>query len=136
MSLPCNRRRFFLKHSAAIAAAGMLPAARAASAGATSARELSMFNTHTSEHIDTVYALDRRYLPDALASLDVFLRDHYSGTVGRMDPRLFDLLHQVRALTGGTRPHEVISGYRCAITNETLRTRSEEHTSELQSPLN
>lgn len=122
MSLPCRRRRFFLKHSAGIAAAGMLPAARAASAGAASARELSMFNTHTSERIDTVYAIDRRYLPDALASLDVFLRDHYSGTVGRIDPQLFDLLHQVRSLTGGTRPYEVISGYRCATTNETLRT--------------
>jgi hypothetical protein len=35
----------------------------------------------------------RRYLQPALGTLDHFLRDHYNGAVGRMDPRLYDLLH-------------------------------------------
>ncbi|HET9024333.1 MAG TPA: DUF882 domain-containing protein, partial [Burkholderiaceae bacterium] len=48
--------------------------------------------------------------------------DHYSGDVGQIDPHLFDLLHQVRALVGATQPFEVISGYRSLATNETLRT--------------
>jgi uncharacterized protein YcbK (DUF882 family) len=117
-----HRRRFLLRQSAAIAAAGLLPLARAARANVAAAREVSMFNTHTQERIETVYAVGQRYLPDALASLDLFLRDHYSGEVGTMDPRLFDLLDRVRSLVGGTRPYEVISGYRCAATNQRLRT--------------
>ena len=60
-------------------------------------------------------------MPDALTSLNRFLRDHYSGEIGPIDPQLFDLLHQVQQLVGSTRPFEVISGYRCAATNATLR---------------
>jgi uncharacterized protein YcbK (DUF882 family) len=120
----CFRRRFFLKHSAGVAAASMLPVTRTASANIPppSARDLSMVHTHTRERIALVYAVEQSYVPDALATLNRFLRDHYSGDIGRIDPRLFDLLHQVRALVGGTQPFEVISGYRNPATNETLRT--------------
>jgi uncharacterized protein YcbK (DUF882 family) len=118
----CIRRRFFLKRSAGIAAASVLPITRTASANIGTARELAMVNTHTQERIQTVYAIAESYVPDALTSLNRFLRDHYTGEIGRMDPRLFDLLHQVELLVGGARPFEVISGYRCAATNETLRT--------------
>jgi len=121
-SKPCVRRRFFLKHSAGLAAASVLPVARNASANIASARELSMVHTHTHEQIETVYAVADAYVPDALTSLNRFLRDHYTGDIGRIDPRLFDLLHQIRLLASGTRPFEVISGYRCAATNQTLRT--------------
>ena len=117
------KRRFFLKHSAGIAAASVLPVApRAASANLATAREVALVHTHTRERIETVYAVAERYVPDALVSLNRFLRDHYTGDVGTMDPRLYDLLHQVRLLVGGTRPFDVISGYRCVATNETLRT--------------
>jgi uncharacterized protein YcbK (DUF882 family) len=120
----CFRRRFFLKHSAGLAAAGMLPAARTARGSIRSdrARDLAMVHTHTHERVALVYAVEQSYLPDALSTLDRFLRDHYSGEVGRIDPRLFDLLHQVRRLVGATNPFEVISGYRTPATNETLRT--------------
>jgi uncharacterized protein YcbK (DUF882 family) len=117
----CLRRRFFLKHSAGLAAASVLPA-RPASANVASGRELAMVHTHTHERIQTVYAIAENYLPEELTSLNRFLRDHYSGDIGRMDPRLFDLLHQVRLLVGAAAPFEVISGYRSAATNETLRT--------------
>jgi len=119
----CFRRRFFLKHSAGVAAASLLPVTRTASANLPppSARDLSMVHTHTRERIALVYAVERSYVPDALSSLNHFLRDHYSGDVGQIDPRLYDLLHQVRSLVGGTQPFEVISGYRNPATNETLR---------------
>jgi uncharacterized protein YcbK (DUF882 family) len=119
----CFRRRFFLKRSAGIAAASMLPVARTASANIPppSARDLSMVHTHTRERIALVYAVEQSYVPDALSTLNRFLRDHYSGDIGQIDPRLFDLLHQVRTLVGGTQPFEVISGYRNPATNETLR---------------
>ena len=119
---PCVRRRFFLAHSAGLAAATVLPVARGARANVASARELALVHTHTRERIELVYAFAESYVPDALATLNRFLRDHYTGEVGAIDPRLFDLLHQVRQLVGGARPFAVISGFRCAATNETLRT--------------
>ena len=116
----CCRRRFFLKHSAGFAAASVLPT-RSASANVASGRELAMVHTHTQERIQTVYAIAESYVPDVLKSLNRFLRDHYTGDIGQIDPRLFDLLHQVRLMVGAARPFEVISGYRSAATNETLR---------------
>ena len=115
-------RRHFLRHTIGYAAAGALPAlalpARAAMAGA---RELALAHTHTREHIDLVYALHERYVPESLGLLNHFLRDHYSGEVGTMDPQVFDLLHRVRRLLGTTAAFEIISGYRGPSTNQHLR---------------
>lgn len=115
-------RRHFLKRTA-LAAAGTLPLARKAQASvAPAGRELALVHTHTRERVALVYAVEHTYVPDALTALNRFLRDHYSGAVAPIDPRLFDLLHQVQALVGGTQPFEVISGYRSPATNEILRT--------------
>ena len=86
-------------------------------------RMLAFNHTHTRERINLVYAVGGAYVPDAMLTLNRFLRDHYSGTVGSMDPKLFDLLHQVRLVLGGKslNAFEVISGYRCPETNDHLR---------------
>ncbi|MFW9611635.1 MAG: YcbK family protein [Fluviibacter sp.] len=91
--------------------------------GVSGSRALAFDHTHTRERINLVYAVDGDYVPDALTSLNRFLRDHYSGTVGSMDPQLFDLLHRVRLALGGKSlsAFEVISGYRCPETNDHLR---------------
>ena len=116
-----NRRRF-LHHTARLAAAGALPAlclpARASTAGE---RSLALRHTHTGERIELVYARGGRYLSAALGSLNHFLRDHYSGDVGVIDPQVFDLLHGVQQRLGGRSVVEVISGYRCPDTNARLR---------------
>jgi uncharacterized protein YcbK (DUF882 family) len=98
----------------------VLPAA--ARASAPGPRELALVHTHTHERIALVYAVGEHYVPDALVALNRFLRDHYTGAIGTIDPALFDLLHRVQQLIGAIQPFEVISGYRCAATNETLRT--------------
>lgn len=113
-------RRRFLKHSAGLAAGSLLPLA-AARGNLPDGRALSFVHTHTHERIELVYAVADTYVPNALLSLNRFLRDHYSGEIGVIDPRLFDLLHQVQQAVGSTRPFEVISGYRCPTTNATLR---------------
>jgi uncharacterized protein YcbK (DUF882 family) len=119
---PPNSRRLFLKSATRLAAAGSLPAMAApALASVPKARALVMQHTHTGERIDLVYAIDQQYVPDALGSLNRFLRDHYSGLVGSIDPQLFDLMHRVRQVLGTERPFEVISGYRDPQTNEHLR---------------
>lgn len=97
--------------------------AAATLATGTSGRALAFDHTHTRERVSLVYAVDGQYVPDALTTLNRFLRDHYSGTVGQMDPQLFDLLHDVRRALGGQSlgAFEVISGYRCPETNDHLR---------------
>ncbi len=119
---PSTRRRF-LRHSAVhLAAAGALPGiAKSARASSPGTRALAFSHTHTQERIDLVYARDRDYVPAALGSLNHFLRDHYTGEVGTIDPRMFDLLHEVQSAFGGRRTFEVISGYRGPATNARLR---------------
>lgn len=120
-----NRRRF-LRKSLGWAAVGAVPKLALASVPNSplvkgAPRELEFHHTHTGENINLVYAVGDTYVSDALGQLNLFLRDHYSGTVGHIDPVLFDQLHQVRALLGARIPFEVISGYRCPETNEKLR---------------
>ena len=137
-------RRGFLSRAARLAAGGAalpmvgMKAAQAASAtkmqsllqvpvsslvGVPGGQVLAFNHTHTHERIELVYAVNGDYVPDALTTLNRFLRDHYSGTIGQMDPQLFDLLHHVRLALGGKSlsAYEVISGYRCPETNDHLR---------------
>ncbi|MDP1900344.1 MAG: DUF882 domain-containing protein [Rubrivivax sp.] len=117
-----SNRRHFLRRAAHLAAAGALPALSApARASVTQARGLALAHTHTREQLDLVYAVNDRYVPEALGSLNHFLRDHYTGDIGRIDPRLFDLLHRVQQMLGSSRTFEVISGYRGPATNTRLR---------------
>lgn len=118
-------RRFFLHRSAqAMLLGGALGLAGKSTRAATpNVRSLMLDHTHTRERIDLVYASGEQYLPQALGSLNHFLRDHYSGEVGQIDPNLFDLLHQVRQTLGSQVPmsYQIISGYRGPITNARLR---------------
>jgi uncharacterized protein YcbK (DUF882 family) len=119
-----NERRRFLSRGVQIAAAAALPAgARAARTvpEAPDARALAFFHTHTQERIEIVYAVGDGYVPQALGSLNRFMRDHYTGDVGVIDPVLFDLLHRVRLELGCAQSFDVISGYRCPATNGRLR---------------
>ena len=116
-------RRLFLRRSvqlAVVGAAGPLAAQRAL-ASRPDARSLALDHTHTGEQLALVYAVGEQYVSDALSTLNHFLRDHYSGDVGVIDPQLFDLLHGVKTRLGARQSFQVISGYRCPTTNATLR---------------
>lgn len=125
MTATPTRRRLLalgLRHGAGLSAVAALPAlALPARAAPARARGLEMRHLHTREHIDIVYARDGSYLPEALRSLDRFLRDHYSGAVGRIDPRLHDLMHALRQALGTDRPFDIVSGYRAPATNARLK---------------
>ena len=94
---------------------------------ATLARDyhLRFFHTHTGERLDIVYREGDHYIPEALATLNHYLRDHRTGDVNEYDPRVFDLLYDVTAALGKPGAEiDVICGYRTPWSNEFLRARS------------
>ena len=121
-ALKPGRRRFLSTGGRWLMTGALLPLAQPALASLPGARSLAFDHTHTSERLALVYALGEQFVPQALSSLNHFLRDHYSGEAGLMDPRLFHLLHQIRQELRVQQPFQIISGYRSPATNQTLRT--------------
>lgn len=120
------RRHFFHRSSRWLLAGAALTQGGHALASVSTAphapRHLAMNHTHTRESVALVYAVGPDFVPQALQHLNHFLRDHYSGDVGQMDPQLFHLMHLVRRELETDRPFHIISGYRSPRTNERLRT--------------
>ena len=86
---------------------------------------LRFYHTHTNERLDIIYRRGENYLPNALAELDHYLRDHRTGEVRHFDPHLFDLLYDLTASVNDSGGEiDVICGYRTPWSNDFLRTRS------------
>src|SRR5258708_27260896 len=78
---------------------------------------LLLYNTHTAERIDIVYRRGEAYIPEALAKLDFFLRDHRTGDVRHFDPRMYDILSDLTASVGRAGGElAIVSGYRTSST--------------------
>ena len=123
MGMP-SRRRLLCGLAASLAVMAARPAL-AVVAEAQPDRRLHLHNVNTLETVDLVYFKDGRYQPDALQSLSRFLRDYRSGRIGRMDPGLYDYLHDLQKavqLDGG-QPTRIVSGYRTTATNLAKRRR-------------
>jgi uncharacterized protein YcbK (DUF882 family) len=116
-------RRHFLKTAGAIATFLASPAALAKTQKLTGSRSISLHNLHTEEKIRIDYWVDGRYEPEALARIDLVLRDHRANEVCSMDPKLIDILHSIqqRTLGSSAKPLEVISAYRSPTTNSDMR---------------
>jgi uncharacterized protein YcbK (DUF882 family) len=117
-----SRRDFVAALSATIPFVG---ARRQVLAESGITRELRFAHTHTGERLVVEYFSGGTYLPDALATVNHFLRDFRTSEVRAIDPALLDLLHGLTRGTGSHQPFQVISGYRSPTTNEMLRHRSE-----------
>jgi uncharacterized protein YcbK (DUF882 family) len=98
----------------------LLPSAGMAAANASSKRTVSLVNLHTGEKLKTTYWANGRYVQEALAAIDHNLRDFRTGDSHPIDPRLIDLLHDLRIRLLSKAPFEVISGYRSPATNAQL----------------
>ena len=97
------------------------------SAGESGVRTLAFHNTHTDERIDSVYWVSGRYQEPGLTAIDWILRDHRTGDVARIDPKLLDLLHLLKEQAAGAASpavYEIVSGFRSPRSNELLRNRS------------
>ena len=102
--------------------AGSLPASSAPAPVGESYR-LRLHHLHTGESIDVVYRIGNTYLPEAMAKLNYFLRDHRTNDVSHYDPKEFDVLHNVMTKLGKTGDViDVVCGYRTPWSNNFLRT--------------
>lgn len=120
----CSRRDF-LKIGAGCLATGLVPATGwSALRTDRTHRSLSFFNTHTGERLGVCYFENDAYCPGAMKQLNHILRDHRTGAIEAMDPRLLDLLFTVNQRLGSGSPFHIISGYRSPQTNARLRKQS------------
>src|SRR5207302_9034405 len=69
------------------------------------------------ETFNDVYWLNGRYVAASLRQLNVVLRDHHTGAVTRIDPRLFDILVRLYRTLRLREPLQVVSAYRSPETN-------------------
>ena len=83
---------------------------------------LRMSNLHTGETLEIVYRIGNTYIPEALAKLNYFLRDHNTQDVVDYSPKEFDVLHAMMSRLGKVNGLiDIVCGYRTPETNEALR---------------
>jgi len=88
-------------------------------------RVLSFYHLHTEDRIDITYRIGDRYQRSALQRLNYFFRDFRTGDTINMDPRLFDLLYDLKITLGDPDArYHVLSAYRSPATNNMLRRSS------------
>ncbi len=116
-----RNRRTFIKSLVGITAATAVPFR---SVFATRQRDLAFYHTHTRMKLSIVYAADGEYIARALDRINDFLADFRTGGIKRIDPRLLDLIYDVRESLGSNGTYEVISAYRSPETNAMLRAKS------------
>ena len=118
-------RRRILEATAALAGvAALRPQSVIGSPNAGAARRIALSNLHTGERLDVEYFRDGAYVPEALAALEVLLRDFRNERRHAIDPKLMDYLVDVAEKVGVPPAYSVISGYRSPETNERLHERS------------
>ena len=87
-------------------------------------RILSFYNTHTHERLTVIYKNGNRYNPEALKKISYILRDHRSGDIYSMDPKLMDFVYDLLTKVKNHGEVHIISGYRSPKTNAKLRQKS------------
>ena len=110
----------------ALVGVGLTATAIAPGAGlaATGVRRLTLENLHTGESLTTAYWEDGRYQRDALRAVNLICRDFRTGDVHAIDRGVLDLVHRIGRLIDGSKPIQLISGYRSPKTNARLAAHS------------
>lgn len=87
-------------------------------------RILTFRNLHTGEKLRATFWAQGDYIREELGAVNRVLRDHRSGDVHPMDPKLLDLLYVLQQSVGVKGAFHIISGYRSPATNQKLRAKS------------
>ena len=85
---------------------------------------IDVYHTHTKELVSITYKRNGSFDAAALEKLNWVLRDWRRDEPTRMDPRLFDIVWEVRREVGSEEPLQIVSAYRAPETNAMLRHRS------------
>ena len=118
-----RRREFMLGGAAAVAAITAIPTAPAFAKKEKrpDVRKLSFKNLHTGEHVNVTYHANGKYILEGLDRLDSVMRDVRNDDIKRMNPKLYDLLFDLRQAFDSKEDYLLISGFRSQETNEWLR---------------
>lgn len=118
-----SRRSFLLTSTQIILGLSVVAAPSLACAKALDrrSRSLSLFHTRTQQELRVTYASGKTYDRKALTQINRFLRDHQTGQMHVIDPKLLDILWAIQKEIGSKGVYEVISGYRSPKTNRRLR---------------
>ncbi len=87
-------------------------------------RRLHLYNDHTGDEVNVVYYINGIYRNEELAKLNHLMRDRRANIATQIDTTLYDQLCLLRDTVGTDRPMHILSGYRTAKTNASLRRRS------------
>jgi uncharacterized protein YcbK (DUF882 family) len=107
--------------SAQIATVLLVPAS--VLAAPSKPKPLSFYHTHTGEKISVDYSPET-YKGSMRRALEYFLRDFRTDEVHPIDRRLLDVLAAIQQNCSSHSCYEIISGYRSAKTNASLRKKS------------
>lgn len=92
--------------------------------GAGDIRRLRMYSPRTGEHLDMIYWIDGKYVPEAVQEVNYLMRDWRTNDVKNIDMRTLDIMTAAHNLLGVKEPYMLLSGYRSPATNAMLRSRS------------
>jgi uncharacterized protein YcbK (DUF882 family) len=84
-------------------------------------RTLSLYHVHTRESLSITYKVKGRYIPSALEKINRLMRDWRRNDIITIDPKMVDLMWELHADLGSSRPIHIICGYRSPKTNAFLK---------------
>jgi uncharacterized protein YcbK (DUF882 family) len=92
--------------------------------GSGDIRRIRMYSGRTGERMDTIYWIEGKYVPEAVAEINHFMRDWRTDGVKSIDLRTVDIMSAAHNMLDVSEPYLLLSGYRSPQTNAMLRSRS------------
>jgi uncharacterized protein YcbK (DUF882 family) len=84
-------------------------------------RTISLYHVHTKESLTVTYKMNGRFIPSAMSKINHLMRDWRRNESIKMDPETVDLMWELHADLGSTRPIHIICGFRSPKTNAFLK---------------
>jgi uncharacterized protein YcbK (DUF882 family) len=105
--------------AALVASPLFMPTAPSEAGGET--RTISLYHVHTKESLTVTYKVNGRYIPSAMSKINHLMRDWRRNESIKMDPETVDLMWELHADLGSSRPIHIICGFRSPKTNAFLK---------------
>ena len=91
--------------------------------GSGDIRRIKMYSNQSGETLDMIYWIEGKYIKDALAEVDWFMRDLRKNKSYMIDTRTVDIISATQRILETQSPLHLLSGYRTESTNKLLRSR-------------